>query len=305
MARRQQAVTRRRGSGPATWPDLSGIRRAAVLGDPIAHSLSPLLHRTAYQQLGLNWAYDAVEVDVEHLPDFLDGCGSQWAGLSLTRPLKQAVVGLLGATTPTVDLLGVANTVVFGADGSCVGHNTDVVGITEALREIGAEPGPAVIVGGGATAASALAALDAFGCPSVQVRARRPEVASALLGPVAEQVAIELAVTPWLDSQENLPASHEAAVTVSAVPGEVGVLLAERVPEQPGALLDVSYEPWPNPLVEAWRRNGGAAAAGDRMLVHQAIAQIELMTGRRPDLAVLDAALQTELDQRARAGSID
>ena len=116
-------------------------RRAAVLGSPVGHSLSPVLHRAAYAQLGLDWTYDAIEMDSAGLAGFLAGCGPQWAGLSLTMPLKRAVLPLLDSASDLVGVVGGANTVVFTPEGR-VGHNTDVTGIIEALRGIGAQSGP-------------------------------------------------------------------------------------------------------------------------------------------------------------------
>ena len=169
------------GGGSARGGPARGRRRAAVIGSPIDHSLSPVLHRAAYAQLGLDWAYDAIEVDSAGLAEFLAGCGPEWAGLSLTMPLKRSVLPLLDDASELVGVVGGANTVVFTAEG-LVGHNTDVVGIVGALRGIGAQPGPAMVLGGGATAASALAALAGLGCASAVVCARRPEAAVALLG---------------------------------------------------------------------------------------------------------------------------
>ncbi|MGB8652666.1 MAG: shikimate dehydrogenase, partial [Mycobacteriales bacterium] len=134
--------------------------RAAVLGSPIGHSLSPVLHRAAYAALGLqDWTYDAIEVLPEGLASFLDGLGPEWAGLSLTMPLKQAVLPLLTSASELVGITGAANTVVL-RDGERVGHNTDVEGMVAALREAGvASCDRAAVIGAGATAASALAAL--------------------------------------------------------------------------------------------------------------------------------------------------
>jgi shikimate dehydrogenase len=274
-----------------------------VLGSPIAHSLSPLLHRAAYADLGLaDWRYDAIEVDETGLAGFLAECGPEWAGLSLTMPLKRAVLPLLDTASDLVRLVGAANTVVLGRDGRRAGHNTDVVGIIEALRGIGAIPGPALVLGAGATAASTLAALRTLGCPSVRVLARRPETASGLFH-LADDLGLALSVGPWPGAGDRLPGSGAAAVVVCTVPAAASAALADAVPVDPGALLDVSYDPWPPPLVSAWQRAGGAAVGGDEMLLHQAVAQVELMTGQRPDVAVMRAALQAELALRAeRAG---
>lgn len=290
MVEAEPAVTQ---PGPSGGP----ARRAAVLGSPIAHSLSPVLHRAAYAQLGLAWRYDALEVDEAGLAGFVRGCGPEWAGLSLTMPLKRAVLPLLDRRSDLVDLVGAANTVVFGPDG-VVGHNTDVLGIVEALRGIGAEPGPALVLGGGATAASALAALRTLQCPSVVVLARRPQVAAAELAPLAERLSLPARFAAWPGPGQRLPDRSEAAIVVVTAPASAGAELGAAVPDRPGALLDVSYAPWPPPLVRAWRSAYGAAVAGDEMLLHQAVGQVELMTGLRPDLGGMRAALGAELARR-------
>ena len=109
--------------------------KAAVLGSPIAHSLSPVLHRAGYQALGLDgWSYQAIECDEARLPALISGCGPDWAGLSLTMPLKRAVLPLLDEAEPLVAEVGAANTVIFDA-GRRSGHNTDVPGMIAALAE--------------------------------------------------------------------------------------------------------------------------------------------------------------------------
>lgn len=271
-------------------------RRAAVLGSPIEHSLSPVLHRAAYVDLGLDWRYDAVEVHEAGLASFVAGCGPQWAGLSLTMPLKRAVLPLLDSRSALVDVVGAANTLVFERSGARAGHNTDVAGIVAALAGVGARPGPALVLGAGATAASTLAALRELGCPSVRVLARRPEVARGLLGGVADAVGIALTVAPWPDG--TLPGADAAAVVVCTAPVDACAALAGLVPPAPGALLDVSYSPWPPPLVSAWRAAGGVASAGDEMLLHQAVAQVVLMTGRTPRITVMRQALRAAVRSR-------
>lgn len=262
-----------------------------MLGSPITHSLSPVLHRAAYAQLGLDWAYDAIEVDEAALPGFVASCGPVWVGLSLTMPLKRAVLPLLGGASELVGVVGGANTVVFGP-GGLMGHNTDVIGITGALRGIGAQPGPALVLGGGATAASALAALARMGCPEIAVRARRPQAATELLG-VAERLGIELVVHGWPD---RLPSAREASIVVCTVPAAASAGLVGAVPGEPGWLLDVSYSPWPPALVTAWTAAGGRAVAGDEMLLLQAAEQVRLMTGLDPDVATMRSALSVELE---------
>lgn len=149
--------------------------RAAVLGSPIVHSLSPYLHRAAYEALGLrDWHYEAIECDEAALPGLLDGLGGGWAGLSLTMPLKRAVLPLLDSVSELAVRVGGANTVVF-SDGARHGDNTDVYGIVRALAEAGvAPPGTATVLGGGATASSALAALRELGLGEATLVVRTP-----------------------------------------------------------------------------------------------------------------------------------
>src|ERR1700734_3918661 len=149
--------------------------KAAVLGKPIAHSLSPVLHRAAYQALGLtDWTYDLVECDEAGLADYVNSRGPQWAGLSLTMPLKRTVLPLLDHVDHLASATGGANTVVFRPEGR-YGYNTDVRGIVDALTEAGAPAaGSVTIIGAGATACSALAAVGEFGGAGADIVARDP-----------------------------------------------------------------------------------------------------------------------------------
>jgi shikimate dehydrogenase len=159
-------------------------RRAAVLGHPIEHSLSPVLHRAAYAELGLDWEYDRIDMTGDQLAGFLDGLDGSWAGLSLTMPLKLDVLALLHEVDPVAASTRSVNTVVLRA-GRRVGHNTDVAGIVSSVRgatAAGALPGrpSATVLGAGATARSAIAALAEMGVSTVSVLARRPDAADDL-----------------------------------------------------------------------------------------------------------------------------
>ena len=165
-----------------------GRCRAAVLGSPIRHSLSPVLHRAAYAELGLKgWTYDRFEVDEKALPGFFETLGPEWAGLSLTMPLKRAVIPLLDGISETAASVDAVNTVVFTEDGRRTGDNTDIPGMVAALHEHGIDKvDTAAILGAGATASSALAALSrvctgerewAIGEPSTAAR-RAPSISS-------------------------------------------------------------------------------------------------------------------------------
>jgi shikimate dehydrogenase len=263
--------------------------RAAVLGSPVAHSLSPALHRAAYAALGLDWQYDALEVTEEQLPAFLAGLGPEWAGLSLTMPLKKAVLPLLSGSTRLVELTGVANTVVLD-NGAREGHNTDVAGLVAALREAGVERlDRAAVIGTGATAASALVALHDLGAHHVRVLGRDPAKVAALR-PLAEALGVELRPADLhpLELEDRWP----QAVVSTTPAGALDAFAAASDPRgDVPVLLDVVYAPWPTPLAARYAAAGGVTVPGWAMLLHQAAEQVALMTGRTAPLEAMRGAL--------------
>ena len=274
--------------------------KAAVLGSPIAHSLSPVLHRAAYAAAGLTgWTYQAIECDEAGLPALVAGCGADWAGLSLTMPLKRAVLPLLDHVDPVAADVGGANTVVFSA-GQRHGYNTDVAGMVDALAGAGmAAPRSAVILGAGATACAALAALRATGLRAVTVAVRDEARAAALLA-AAQRLGVRVDLRP-LGSPGDLAARD---LLMSTLPAGAADSYAMRTypGHTPRAVFDVVYAPWPTPLARAAGAAGALVIGGFDLLLHQAGGQFELMTGRRPaPLAAMRAAGLAELDRRAAA----
>ncbi|MGW3954519.1 shikimate dehydrogenase [Streptomyces sp. NPDC004752] len=259
-------------------------KRAAVLGSPIAHSLSPVLHRAAYAELGLtDWVYERFEVDEAGLPGFFERLGPEWAGLSLTMPLKRAVIPLLDEISATAASVDAVNTVLFTEDGRRVGDNTDVPGMVAALREHGIEQvDSAAVLGAGATASSALAALARI-CTGEVVAYVRGTARAAEMRQWGERLDIEVSTADWADAAEAL----HAPLVIATTPAGSTDALATAVPERPTTLFDVLYEPWPTALAARWSMCGGAVVGGLDLLVHQAVLQVEQMTGRAP--APLDA----------------
>ncbi|MDO0931574.1 shikimate dehydrogenase [Streptomyces sp. DG2A-72] len=259
-------------------------RRAAVLGSPIAHSLSPVLHRAAYEALGLTgWSYDRFEVDESTLPGFFKGLGPEWAGLSLTMPLKRAVIPLLDEISETAASVEAVNTVVFTEDGRRVGDNTDIPGMVGALRERGIEQvDSAAILGAGATASSALAALARI-CTGEVVAYVRSEERAAEMRQWGARLDIEVRTADWADAAEAL----RRPLVIATTPAGTTDALAAAVPERPATLFDVLYDPWPTALAARWSAYGGAVVGGLDLLLHQAVLQVEQMTGVAP--APLDA----------------
>lgn len=276
---------------PSTEP-----RRAAVLGSPIAHSLSPALHRAAYAELGLDhWSYDRFEVDEAALPGFIEGLDSSWAGLSLTMPLKRAIIPLLDSVSDTASSVEAVNTVVCTEDGRRVGDNTDIPGMIAALRERGVEKvESAAVLGAGATASSALAALAEIcaGPVTAYVRSRERGAEMRAWG---ERLGVDVRIADWAEGERALG----APLVIATTPAGAADGLATAVPEAPGTLFDVLYEPWPTALASAWSAREGAVIGGLDLLVHQAVLQVEQMTGCVPaPLAAMRHAGETALAAR-------
>ena len=280
----------------------TATHRAAVLGSPIAHSLSPALHRAAYAALGLaGWRYEAYDVTEPDLAEFLDrleDSGGSWAGLSLTMPLKAAVLPLLDEASATVRAVGAANTVLLHG-GQRRGHNTDVPGMVAALTAAGVGTVAEVaVLGGGATARSAVAAATGTRARQVTTYVRSPARAEGLAA-TATATGVSLAVRGWDDAVQAL----RAPLVVNTTPAGAADALAGSVPGAPGVLLEVLYEPWPTPLAAAWAGRGGRVVDGLALLVAQAVRQVGLMTG--VDVAarglepVLRAAGERALAQRS------
>jgi shikimate dehydrogenase len=265
------------------------VLNAAVLGKPIAHSLSPVLHEAGYRARGLaQWRYAAHEVGAEGLGAFVAGLDGTWRGLSLTRPLKEVAFDVADTVRDPAALTRSINTLVRTKDLGWDAHNTDIAGIAKALEGVD-HAGSASIIGSGETARSAAASLGELGVQEVTVAARNATAAAAVVevleasGSTGRHVALE----QWADVPARL--------VVSTVPREasyaVGELLHETGRAFAGAtLLDVVYQDWPTPLARDANRMGMSILSGLDMLVHQAAEQFDLFTGKRAPLAEMFAA---------------
>jgi shikimate dehydrogenase len=257
---------------------------AGVLGSPIAHSLSPVLHRAAYAELGLaHWTYERHEVDETRLPGFFaesaePGRGAAWAGFSLTMPLKRAVIPLLEEISETAASVEAVNTVVFGPGSHSRGDNTDIPGMIAALDERGVGMvDSAAVLGAGATASSALAALARV-CKGPVTAYVRSDARAAEMRGWGERLGVDVRTAGWSEAA----AAFEAPLVIATTPAGATDELAARVPDGPGTLFDVLYDPWPTALAAAWSARGGRLVGGLDLLVHQAALQVELMTGLSP-----------------------
>lgn len=270
-------------------PQPAGVRRCAVLGQPVAHSLSPLIHRRAYEVLGIagGWDYGRHEVGETGLATFIEGCGPEWVGLSCTMPLKRVLL-TLGTPSPTARLLEAANTFLF-ADARV--ENTDVTGLVGALARAGVtRVGTAWLLGNGATARSALFALAQLGVREVVALVRSSERAAASLGGLADALGVRLFFGTWGTVPDG-----RADLVVSTVSAPLTPEVAAGLAAGASACFDATYNHYPTELDRAARAAGVIQLSGIDLLVGQAVEQIRLMTGREcppePLLEVAYAAL--------------
>jgi shikimate dehydrogenase len=270
--------------------------RCAVLGDPIGHSLSPVLHRAGYAAVGLDWDYDAVRVASDGLPEFLDGLDASWRGLSLTMPLKRTALALATTVTDRARLAGAANTLVLGEGRVALADNTDLPGAVAAVRERYDGPVTAgTVLGGGATAASTGLALCELGARAVTLLVRSPERATEAVEAIERHPS-----RPRVQVGSLLGDPVVGEVVVSTIPPDAqDAGLVTRCADVP-VVFEVLYDPWPTPL---------AAAVTDRvlvggldLLVHQAVLQFELFTGVPGPLAAMRAAGEAALAGRRAPG---
>ncbi len=270
-----------------------------MLGHPVAHSLSPVLHTAAYRHLGLDWAYDRHEVRESELAGFVDGLDGSWRGLSATMPLKESLFALADHSDEASQLTGAANTLLLADDGSRVVRNTDVAGIERALRDAGVETSPhAVIAGAGATARSVLVALDALGLRSAVLAVREPSRAGAIVA-LAEKLDLELDVVRLADLDQVVEGADVVAWTLPN-----GVALNPPMPfdaRTSAVALDVTYHPWPGPLAAQWLEAGGRVASGRDMLLHQAVRQVRFFVSGQTEVPLddepgIEAAMRAALD---------
>ncbi|PPK63919.1 shikimate dehydrogenase [Actinokineospora auranticolor] len=264
-------------------------RRAAVLGSPVAHSLSPVLHSAAYAALGLEWSYDRVECDEQRLPGFVADLGEEWVGLSVTMPGKRAALAVASSVSSRAEAVGAANTLVRGADG-WFADCTDIDGVVGALRATGFADGVnGVILGAGGTACAALAAFAELGIESATVVVRDPARAVDAVE-CAEKSALPLEVLR-LSDVDLARLAVASSVLVNTVPPAATAPLARELSTTPH-LLDVIYHPWPTPLAEAVTAAGGRVATGLDMLLHQAFGQVTHFTGAPAPRAAMRSALR-------------
>ncbi len=271
--------------------------KCAVLGDPITHSLSPVLHTAAYDALGLDWTYEAVRVPSGGLADFLGALGDDVRGLSLTMPLKREVMGLVEQISDLARMVGAANTLIHD-EGTLWADNTDLPGAMAALRDRYDDSVASVtILGAGATASSTGLALAELGSTSITLVARSEARAEQTRRVIAAHRSHPQVRITTLD--DALVAGLSGDVLVSTVPAQAqSQALVERTAGF-AAIFEVLYDPWPTPLAAAATDRDQTLVGGLDLLLHQAAYQVLLFTGQDAPLAAMRTAGEAALAERA------
>jgi shikimate dehydrogenase len=272
------------------------VRRAAVIGSPIEHSLSPVLHNAAYAALGLDWEYTRLECGESGVAALVSSLGPEWVGLSCTMPTKRAALAVASSVTDRAVAVGAANTLVRTESGwhaDC----TDVDGVVGALREKGFSGGSrGVVIGAGGTATAVLAGFASLGVSKVSLVVREPSRAGEAVE-TASRVGVSVEVLS-LSSVDLGSLAAASDVLVSTVPAEATAPLAAALARAP-YVLDVIYHPWPTPVALAVEATGSSLATGLDMLLHQAFGQVEQFTGKPAPQDVMRSALAAELASRS------
>jgi shikimate dehydrogenase len=257
-----------------------------VLGRPVAHSLSPVLHSAAYRALGLDWQFDAVDTGVPDLAGLLASCGPEWAGFACTMPLKRVALELADVSSDRAVMAGAANTLLARTGAGWSADNTDVPGMVAALGEAGVHPASVTVLGAGGTAQAAVVGLAAIGVARCDVLVRNVDRAGELRA-AADRAGVDLAVRK-LDDDRPLAAD----LVISTLPPGAADPLAGHEWKPGQAVLDVVYSPWPTRLASAVGAAGGTVVSGALLLLHQAGVQVELMTGRPAPVTAMRDALR-------------
>ena len=274
----------------------ASTRVAAIIGDPVRHSLSPILHNAAFDALGLDWIYTAFEVHDGGAVDAINAVRSLHIdGLSVTMPHKEAVIDALDRVSPAATRLRSVNCVHWLGD-ALVGDSTDGVGFIDALRHdegFDVAGRSAVVLGAGGAARAVVLALAEAGAAQVLVVNRSPErgASAAALGGSRSRIGTAADVTGADIVVNATPVGMAGTSSAGASPIDVDLV-------RPGQLIvDLVYHPLRTPLLIAAKARGAVAVTGLGMLIHQAAHAFRLWTGEEPPLEVMSAAALAHLER--------
>ena len=260
--------------------------QAGVLGSPISHSLSPILHRTAYAALGVTAQYSAYEVGSGNLIKFLNEGGKNLNCLSLTMPLKEEALEIATHVSDIALQISSGNT-LYKNDDEWHLTSTDVEGFSYALaaheRSVS---GKVLIIGAGATARAVVAACAAT-CKTLTVVTRSNSREESIVKTAA---GMSVDFVDW----GSEPSMDSFDLVVNTTPGDSAAKFANGVMSPQGILFELIYNPWPTQLLASWKKTGGSTIDGLELLIHQAISQVEIFTSQTVNRAELAAMMRIE-----------
>jgi shikimate dehydrogenase len=270
-----------------------GSRTVGLIGWPVAQSLSPTIHNSAFIAMDMDWVYLPLPVPPDLLPAALDGLRALgFAGANVTMPHKAEASELADVRSEEAERLGAVNTLVVGPEG-IAGYNTDAPGFERFLRsDAGFDPRgrSALVFGAGGAARACALALAGAGLARIQVTLRDPERARGLERAL-EGTGTEVAVAGF-----DAAAEAQVDLVLNATPlGLHGEVLPVPPLRADMLVVDLLYRPSVTPLLAAAREAGAAAFGGLGLLLHQAALSFELWTGAAPPLEVMSAAAMAEL----------
>lgn len=272
--------------------EMGSPQSCAVVGSPVSHSLSPAMHRAAYRELGLPWTYEAIDLAEGSLADFADRLDPTWRGLSVTMPLKREAALLAHRRSEDVSFLAVANTLVRESDGWSAA-NTDVSGAMNAWLASGVSQVRSLrFLGAGATVASLALAASRLGAERVEVLVRDRSRADAAAR-IMQKLGLNVSV-----GDIGAPIREHVDVVVSTVPGVAIAGREVEIAHSGTSVFDAIYDPWPTRLASSSLDLGKTVVSGLDLLAHQAVGQIELMTGETVSPQVLLEAARDQLQSR-------
>ena len=262
------------------------FRAAGVIGWPIAHSRSPLLHGYWLKQHGIPGAYLPFAVRPGEVRAALRGLAALgFAGCNVTVPHKEETLALVDTADELSRRIGAANLVVVGPDGSLHGSNTDAYGFLANLRERApgwrADAGPAVVIGAGGSARAVIVSLADAGAPEIRLVNRTGEraetVAASLGGPIQ--------VVEWEARAEALEGARLLVnTTTQGMHGQPPLDLGLSALPRDAVVTDLVYVPLETPLLAAARARGNVAVDGLGMLLHQAVPSFAAWFGVTPEV---------------------
>jgi len=248
---------------------------AAVLGSPISHSLSPKIHSKAYEILGFEATYTAIEITEDQFPKFFaENSNGNWDGFSLTMPLKEVVLDCCKSVSDIAKQINSGNT-LYKVGGDWRVTSTDYLAFNNLLDVM---PGMNIaIIGSGGTARAAAGALDGkVDAVDVLLRSSNRVAAMSQAAPNVKIRALEM----------DAPLSSYDLI-IQTTPVGAYDQYVEKLHDAPGLLLECLYKPWPTPLAARYAQLGGRVISGGQLLVEQALFQIELFSGNSFDFATM------------------